>query len=430
MNATTIILVMLAAIGLCVSTSGAEQANQPTEKARRISDILRLLRKTGHEPVVLRGDNARRIVVVTPSLVGRVLCTGFEGIDGATDSYILEEQIRKGFTKSQPGGQWAVFGGEERVWLAPEHGKYGFFSPPGKPQTAENYTVPEPMNSTRFQPIDVAADGKRVSFAADMSLVNCAGTPIDVKITREVAVAEYCPYTQGVSDQVEFVGFASTTYVQNTGRKPWSKETGAVSIWTLGQFTAREHSVVIMPYRAGSVEDLGPPVSTEYFRIETIDGKPTDTKYWSVRDDVVLLKASGVVSTKLELMARRSLGRIASIDLKRHSMCILEFDSYPELEYVASYPLPYAGDAYRGGAASSYVLSDQWGIAPFYELECCSPALFLQPGEKHGHRTRTYRLRGNKEALFKICKRHFHVDANTLSEFDRRSSEEGESSRN
>lgn len=218
--------------------------------------------------------------------------------------------------------------------------------------------------------------------------------------------------------------------MQNTGRKPWRKETGAVSIWTLGQFAAHERSVVIMPYRAGSVEDLGPPLSTEYFRIQTRDGKPTKAKYWTVSENVVLLKASGMVQTKLELMARRSVGRIASIDLQCGSMCILEFDAYPELQYVASYPLPYAGDPYRGGAASAFVLSNQLGAAPFYELECCSPALFLQPGEKHGHRARTYRLRGNREALFNICKRHFCVDRDRLGEFDRRSSEESQSPRN
>ena len=141
-----------------------------------------------------------------------------------------------------------------------------------------------------------------------------------------------------------------------------------------------------------------------------------------MKDDVIFLKASGVVQTKLELMARRTLGRIAAIDLQRGTMRILEFDAYPELEYVASYPLPYAGNPYQGGAASSFVLSNALGVKPFYELECCSPALFLQPGEKHGHRARTYCLRGDNEAILKVCQRHFRVDRDTLNEFDGRSS--------
>ena len=53
-----------------------------------------------------------------------------------------------------------------------------------------------------------------------MALVNYAGTQIDVKVMREVSVAEYCPYVKGFSDRLEFVGFEPTTYVTNSGRKP------------------------------------------------------------------------------------------------------------------------------------------------------------------------------------------------------------------
>ena len=134
------------------------------------------------------------------------------------------------------------------------------------------------------------------------------------------------------------------------------------------------------------------------------------------------VKASGVVETKLELMAKRSLGRIAAIDLNDSAMNILDFDFHPELQYVASYPLPYNGDPYVGGTLSAFVLSKLHPVPPFYELECCSPALFLKPGEQVGHGARTYRISGDKKALLAICKRFFNADAKMLIEFDRQSS--------
>ena len=415
-------LVFVMVMVSCVSLAAEEPPKNQFTTRRKVRDVVKLLVDAGHHPVVLCGSDSKKIVVVAPSLVGRVICTGSGGLHGTTDSYISEDQIAKGFTKSLPGAKWASFGGEERVWLAPEGGEYALFFSKGKPQTQENYTVPESLNSTKFQVTEISADGKSVTFTAGMSLVNFIGSRFDLEVSRTISLVESCPYVQEFKGKIDFVGFESHTYIKNIGKKPWTKKTGAMSIWTIGQFLAKDNSVVIMPYRCGSNEVLGAPVSTEYFRLLTLDGNPTPRRFWTVENNVVLLKASGVVQTKLELMAKRSLGRIAAIDLKGFVMNILDFDFYPELEYVASYPLPYDGNPYVGGAASTFVLSKLHPVSPSYELECCSPALFLQPGEKFGHVARTYRLRSDKNSLITICKRYFNADIKTLTEFDRRSS--------
>ena len=103
----------------------------------------------------------------------------------------------------------------------------------------------------------------------------------------------------------------------------------------------------VLPTGRTSGSDPGPVVSTEYFRIQTLDGQPTPKKYWSVEKNCVLLNASGDEQTKLELMAKRTTGRMASVDLDTMTMTVLDCDVYPEVDYVASYPLPYKGDPYE-----------------------------------------------------------------------------------
>src|SRR5262249_45367806 len=155
---------------------------------RSIRDILTLLREVRQEPVVLTGREGNRVVLVAPGLVGRVLCTGFDGVGGQIASWIDEEQIRKGFTAPTPGAQWANFGGEERLWFGPEGGRFGLFFPPEKDQKHGNYLVPEAMNSLAYRTDRGSGVETSVTFSAPVRLVNYQNHPIDLHVTRQVEV--------------------------------------------------------------------------------------------------------------------------------------------------------------------------------------------------------------------------------------------------
>src|SRR6188508_2449564 len=99
---------------------------------RKISEVVELLEDNAAEPVILRGDRGR-IVVVSPTLVGRVMCSGFAGAGEITRAYILDQHIRDGFSKDGRG-EWHHFGGEERLQFAPAGGSFGFFFRPGEEQ--------------------------------------------------------------------------------------------------------------------------------------------------------------------------------------------------------------------------------------------------------------------------------------------------------
>lgn len=391
---------------------------------RAVGDVLTLLKEVGQEPVVLTGRDGNRVVVVTPGLVGRVLCTGFDGVGGPTASWIDEGQLRKGATPPAPGARWANFGGEERVWFGPEGGRFGLFFPPGQEQKHANYLVPEAMNSLAYQVEHGPGVATSVMFSAAVHLVNYQDRPIDLQVTRQVEVLDWCPFTLGLDNEVEFVGFQSRTYVKNAGVRALTRQTGTACVWTLGIHPAREHSVVVLPFRGGPDAEWGEPLLTEYLKTGTVDfshipagRRPSD--YWAVKPRCALIKASGSAQNKLEMSPQRTLGRMAAVDLTGGTLTAVEFPTYPELDYCAPFWVPYAGDPFRGSALSVFVLGRWHGVEPFFELECFSPALFLHPGQEYCHMSRTWHLRGDKAALAAACERSFFADFRAIEAFDR-----------
>ncbi len=407
-----------------ISALAQQDIEQSSTAPRKVKEVINLLQEAGTASVLLRGEDKNKVVVVTPDLAGRVLCSGFDGIEGETESCLYPVEIRKGVVKSRRGGTWAAFGGEERLWFAPEGGIFGLFYKNGESQIFKNYLVPESLNSALFRLI--GQNGKSVTFATPLNLVNYRGNQIDLEVVRTIQVVDDCPYTLGYADKVEFVGFESKTCAKNIGRKPLTKQTGTVAIWTLGEFWARDHSVVILPFRPGPDSELGEPLNTTYFKTDMIDitqspkGYPYDN-YWKVEDDFALIKANGSVRTKIEMSPKRALGKIASINLANFTMTVVEFRIYPRMDYVASYWLPYEGNPFEGAAISIFVEKKGLGFPPIYELEALSPALFLQPNEQYCHISRTYHLRGDKDAITEICEKNFNADFQTLTTFDQNS---------
>ena len=159
-------------------------------------------------------------------------------------------------------------------------------------------------------------------------------------------------------------------------------------------------------------------VSTENFRLLNPEGAQALAAYFRVDPGCVLFRVNGGAQTKLEFPHKTATGRLGAVDLARPALTIVESRAYPELDYVAGYALPYAGDPYDGGASSSFVLSRESTIPPFFEMECCSPALFLHPGESYEHVSRTCHLRGPQDVLQAICHRHLGADWESLEAFD------------
>src|SRR5260221_241546 len=111
--------------------SPVNDADSEGQTPTRVGDIVSLLKTNHCEPVVLKGSDENHWVVVAPKLTGRVMSISADGAEGRSSSFTNEKQIQAGFSHAGKG-DWNNFGGIERIWFAPEGGKYGFFFTPGE----------------------------------------------------------------------------------------------------------------------------------------------------------------------------------------------------------------------------------------------------------------------------------------------------------
>lgn len=417
---------------LCVTGHSESTAISSKKNPTQVSEIVSLLKQANVEPVVLTGDNKNQVVIVTPKLVGRVICAGMDGIAGHTNAFVNAKQIIDGFSasgyaaRSEPEAGWNNFGGCERIWFAPEGGPYGFFFEPSVEQNWHNYLMSYPLQSVQYKTTDKSHDGKSVTFKAPIKMTNYAGHNVSLEVTRQIALLESCPFAIGLESKADFVGFESQTWARNTGDKALDKHATPTAIWTLGIFHSGPQVVVLLPYKQGEDSQLGEPVTTEYFRYFLAVDKDDENlaKHWSVEDGCVLVKSDGTVQLKLEMLKRRSLGRLASVDLAKNELTIVDFEMYPELDYAASFFTPYDGDLLNGGVLSTFMLAGEPLSAErpaFYELEVCSPIMELRPNEQFCHVSRTYTIRADRKSIMQICERFFNVNDKTLTDFNKRS---------
>src|SRR5206468_877414 len=101
-----------------------------------------------------------------------------------------------------------------------------------------------------------------------MRVTNYAGTTFDLEVTRTVRllaepdVATRLGLTMRPESGVRLVAYESENRVTNTGARPWTKESGLLSIWILAMFTPSPDANVVIPFERGE----GPvPINDRYF---------------------------------------------------------------------------------------------------------------------------------------------------------------------
>lgn len=409
------------------TVSGESPAVKSTQNPTQVGKIISLLKQARADPIVLHDDDRNQLVVVAPNLVGRVICTGMDGTESQTNAFVNAQQIREGFSTSgyaaRTGEGWNNFGGAERIWFAPEGGPHGFFFKPGVEQNWHNYLMSEPLQAISYETTEVGKDGRSVTFEAPVEMTSYAGHEVTLHVKRTISLLEDCPFALGLSGKVDFVGFESRTCAKNLGDRRLDKTSTPVAIWTVGIFNPGPQVIVLLPYKEGSDSELGNPITTEYFRY-FLSADRDDAflaRHWSDEAGCVLVKADGKAQLKLEMLKRRSLGRLAAVDLGKNEITIVDFNLYPELDYAASFFLPYDGDPLDGGVMSAFMNVGQPLSAEnpaLFELETCSPIMELNPNAQFCHASRTYRVRTDRQGLMELCERFFNVDEKRLTSFD------------
>jgi len=382
----------------CVGTL-AGCVEEKTEMAQKtFGDDLEFLKK--HTDVVILSETSGNSqVAVLPTLQGRAMTSTAEGTEGLSFGWINRELIASGKTVEHIN----VYGGEDRFWLGPEGGQFSIFFKKGVPFDLENWFTPAPIDTEPFEL--VSKSKSRAILKKDMQLENYSRTIFNLRVDREIRVLERSEALNALgiapAKTVKIVAFESNNTMTNTGTKAWDKESGLLSIWILGMFNPSPATTIVVPFNAGTEDELGSIVNDAYF------GKVPANRL-VVKDDVLFFSGDGQYRSKIGLSPQRARPIAGSYDAVNKVLTIVQYNKpQTAADYVNSMwelqKEPYKGDvvnSYNDGPPEPGAKP----MGPFYELETSSPAAALKPGEAISHIHRTYHLQGAEADLDTIAK--------------------------
>jgi hypothetical protein len=356
-----------------------------------------------HDSVIVlsNGDAAR--VVVSAKYQGKVFASTAAGDTGASLGWIHYKAF-----EGKPDLHMNAYGGEDRLWLGPEGGRFSLFFPPGARMDFVNWKTPAAFDT---EPWDVTAHtDSSVSLRKDMQLTNYAGTRLNLSIDRQITIFDRAGIDSALSlpagGNVQAVGYRTVNTLTNTGGQPWTETTGMPCIWMLDMFPPSPSTVIVVPYAQG---DGSKPATTDYFGEIPADRIKLDS-------GILFFRADGKLRGKLGIHPRRALPVAGSYDAQHHVLTIIQFDTdtsarYLNQEWNTTKP-PFSGDAVN--AYNDGPLTDGSQMGPFYELESVSPAAFLAPRQALMHRHCVFHFTGSVEELSVISQKVLGVSVNKI----------------
>ena len=353
-----------------------------------------------HTDIVVLSDAAKNSqVVVSPVWQGRVLTSTAAGGGGASCGWINRDLISSG--KILP--HINVFGGEDRFWIGPEGGQFSLFFAQGAPFDLEHWFTPAPIDTL---PYSVARQSKtEIDFRSQFSLTNYSGTRFEVGVDRQVKLLSarqawhelHLPPLAGV----KLVAYESVNQIRNAGSQSWTKDTGLLSIWILGQFNSSPATTIVVPIKDGPESELGTKLTSDYF-----GNIPPERLV--VKTAAIFFSGDGQYRSKIGINPKRSKAVLGSYDAASQMLTIVQFSQPKDAtDYVNSLwklqENPFSGDvinSYNDGPPAPGAKQ----LGQFYEMESSSPAAALAPGKSLTHTRRTIHLTGSKKDLDAVAR--------------------------
>ena len=188
---------------------------------------LHFLQKQDSALVLLRQGKAE--VVVSPKYQGKVFTSTAGGDDGISYGWIHYKAF-----SGPVDPHMNAFGGENRLWMGPEGGRYSLFFPAGTKMEFANWKTPAAFDTEPWEVKGQTDSG--VTVEKEMLLTNYAGAPIQLVIDRYIRVLarsaidsrlELTPDTS-----VQAVGYTTLNEMTNTGSNTWTATTGMPCMWS------------------------------------------------------------------------------------------------------------------------------------------------------------------------------------------------------
>jgi hypothetical protein len=347
-----------------------------------------------HDSVILlKSGDGNAQIIVSPKYQAKVFTSTADGDNGLSFGWVNY----KAFT-ANVDPHINAFGGENRLWLGPEGGKFSLFFKPAAKMEFENWKTPSAFDTEAWSV--VSKDAVSVKMSKEMDLINYQGTELSVIVNRNISILERQEIVKmmglAIDDSVKAVGYETENILTNKGSKEWTEETGMPCIWILDMFTPSDKTTIVIPY----LRDSTKPATTDYF------GEiPANRIKYS--DHILFFKADGKNRGKLGIHPARAKVVAGSYDAEKKILTITLFDvdnngKYLNQEWNTKKP-PFSGDAVNAYNDGPLVTGGQLG--PFYELESVSPAAFLKPGVSLTHHHGVFHFTGSETGLNTIAEK-------------------------
>jgi hypothetical protein len=371
----------------------------PRTTMTTIDDDLAFLRAHGPVDVLASPEPGGGVVAVSARWQGRVMTSAVEP-HGASLGFVHRAFLEAGKT----GTPFDNYGGEDRFWLGPEGGQFGLYFAPGSPFEISAWQTPHAMQEGEWEV--KSRDAAHVTFARTMHVENWSRAAFDVAVERTVRVLSAddvrARFGETPPPGSRWVAFETDNAVANAGTRPWTRDTGLLSVWILGMYAPAADARVIVPFDpAGG----GPVVNDAYF-----GHIPPDRLVVHEREGWLELVADGQRRGKIGVSASRAREVLGSwtpgqrlLTLVRYAKPSQAVDGYVNSAWEPQRE-PYGGDvvnAYNDGPTAPGKPS----LGGFYEIETSSPALALAPGQSARHVHTTLHVVGDPASLDPLARR-------------------------
>lgn len=348
--------------------------------------------------IVLTSADEKAQLILSAKYQGKVFTSTANGLDGNSHGFVNYNFFDAGVVDDHMNG----FGGEDRFWLGPEGGRYSIYFEPGKEQVYDHWHTPKAIDIEEWKVIH--ATDEKVVFMKEMEQQNYVGTLLNIEIERKVSLLS----ADEIEDKLQIelpegvggVAYETTNSITNRNEFEWTPETGTICIWMLDMLNPSEGAVTLIPYNRGDEKDLGKVVTSDYFGAIPADRLKDD-------EGILYFKTDGKSRGKLGMNAKRTKSIAGNWDPLEKRLTLVTFDIDPCATYLNQEWNPDR-DPLVGDALNAYndgPLEDGSIMGPFLELESCSPAAFLKPGESLSHRHNVFHFTGEERSLSPIAEK-------------------------
>jgi hypothetical protein len=343
--------------------------------------------------IVVLTSNGGGAIIVSPKYQAKVFTSTADGWSGKSFGWVNY----KTFAEKQPDGHMNAYGGEDRLWLGPEGGKFSLFFKPRDTMVFNNWHTPSAVDNESWK-LD-SASGKKVSLSKSTQLLNYAGTQLRIKLNRSIQILENADIAKmlgiNLDTTVKAVAFSTINSITNAGNTAWDRTTGAPCLWNLDMFSPSLATVIVLPYQQNTT---GKVATTDYFG----QIPPDRVKF---NNGTLYFKADGKSRGKLGVPPNRVKKYAGSYDAANNVLTLITYDFDTNATYLnqewRTDRNPFIGDAVN--AYNDGPLANGTQMGPFYEIESVSPAALLKPNETLTHKHSVFHFTGNKDALNQIA---------------------------